>query len=193
MGGGGRGLQGGFKWTPSGTATGLHTSTKSDQSQFSAWRNDGPLATHRVSIEDLIRLCGCAGWSEFSMGAHANLYLVWTLAPVILLRQIWGQISAPWAKTSQKWWIYIMQKLLLDLIFYVPVNSFSVMSWQVYLCWTSTKLRIMCLAHGNKAVPPVRLHPTTIWSRVKHSTTELSPWYMQKPADMDLHCFQKRL
>ena len=146
-----------------------------------------------MSIEDLIRLCGCAGWSEFSMGAHANLYLVWTLAPVILLRQIWGQISAPWAKTSPKWWIYIMQKLLFDLILYVPVNSFSVMSWQVYLCWTSTKLRIMCLAHGNKAVPPVRLHPTTIWSRVKHSTTELSPWYMQKPADMDLHCFQKRL
>ena len=30
----------------------------------------------------------------------------------------------------------------------------------------------MCLAQGHNAVTPVRLEPTALWSRVKHSTTE---------------------
>ena len=30
----------------------------------------------------------------------------------------------------------------------------------------------MCLAQGHKAVPRVRLEPTTLQSQVKHSTTE---------------------
>ena len=30
----------------------------------------------------------------------------------------------------------------------------------------------MCLAQGHKAVPPVRLEPATVPSRVKHSTSE---------------------
>ena len=50
---------------------------------------------------------------------------------------------------------------LFDLILYVPVNTFSVMSGQVFLGLTSTKQRIKCLAQGHKAVPTVRLKPTT--------------------------------
>ena len=39
-------------------------------------------------------------------------------------------------------------------MFYIPVNNFSVMSGQlpVFLCWTSTKQRIKCLAHGHNTV-----------------------------------------
>ena len=49
--------------------------------------------------------------------------------------------------------------ILFDLIPYVPVNNFSVMSEQVFLGWTSTKQGLMCLAQGHIAVPTVRLEP----------------------------------
>ena len=48
---------------------------------------------------------------------------------------------------------------LFDLILYVPVNSFSVMSGRVVLGLTSAKQRIKCLAQGHYAVAPVRLKP----------------------------------
>ena len=48
--------------------------------------------------------------------------------------------------------------------------NFSVMSGRVFLGWTSTKQRITCLAQGHNTVPPVRLHPPTAESQVKHST-----------------------
>ena len=44
---------------------------------------------------------------------------------------------------------------LFDLIFYVPVNNFSVMSGRVFLGWNSTKHGLMCLAQGHNAVMPV--------------------------------------
>ena len=61
---------------------------------------------------------------------------------------------------------------LFDLILYVPVNNPSVMSGRVFLGWTSTKQGSMCLAQGHNAVRPVRLEPTVLWSRVKHSIIE---------------------
>ena len=60
----------------------------------------------------------------------------------------------------------------LDLVLYVPVNNFSVMSERVFLGWTRTKEGLMCLTQGHKAVTPVRLEPATPRSRVKHSNTE---------------------
>ena len=51
--------------------------------------------------------------------------------------------------------------VLLDLILYVPVKNFSVMSGRVFLGLTSTKQRMKCLAQGHNAVPLVRLEPTT--------------------------------
>ena len=58
-----------------------------------------------------------------------------------------------------------------NLIFYIPVNNFSVTSGRVFLGWTSTKLGLMCLAQGHNVVTPVRLKPAALQSRVKHSTT----------------------
>ena len=61
---------------------------------------------------------------------------------------------------------------LFGLILYHRVNSFSVMSGQVFLGWTSTKQRIKCLAQWHNAVPLVRLELPTPQSQVKHSTTK---------------------
>ena len=61
---------------------------------------------------------------------------------------------------------------LFDLILYVPVKSFPVMSGQVFLGLTSTKQRIKFLAEGHNTVAPMRLLPTRPQSQVKHSTTE---------------------
>ena len=61
---------------------------------------------------------------------------------------------------------------LFDLILYVPVKNFSVMSGWGFLGWTSTEQGLMCLAQGHNTVTLVRLKPTTPLSRVKHSTTE---------------------
>ena len=62
--------------------------------------------------------------------------------------------------------------LFFYLIFYVPVNNLSVRSGGVFLCWTSTKLGLTCLAQGHNAVMPVRLEPLALRSRVKDPTTE---------------------
>ena len=59
-----------------------------------------------------------------------------------------------------------------DLILYVSVNNLSVTSGRVFLGWTSTKLGLMCLAQGHKAVTLVRFEPAVLRYRVKHSTTE---------------------
>ena len=67
-------------------------------------------------------------------------------------------------------WLF---EILFDLILYVPVNIFSVMSGRVFLGWTSTKQGLTCLAQGHKTVTPVRLKPANTWSWVKHSTTAL--------------------
>ena len=51
--------------------------------------------------------------------------------------------------------------ILFDLILYVTVNNFSVMSGRVFLGCTSTKQGLMCLAQGHNAVTPVRLETAT--------------------------------
>ena len=45
-------------------------SAQSDQSLLSAWRSTGSLATHWEHSAALIRLGGCPGWPESSLGAH---------------------------------------------------------------------------------------------------------------------------
>ena len=42
------------------------------ESSLSAWRKLGSLATHWAHSEDLIRLGGCPGWSEFLLGAQSH-------------------------------------------------------------------------------------------------------------------------
>ena len=53
-----------------------------------------------------------------------------------------------------------------------PINNLSVIQGRVFLGWTSSKLGLMCLAHGHNAVTLVRLQPAAPRSPVKHSTTE---------------------
>ena len=67
--------------------------------------------------------------------------------------------------TSDFKWFFVY----FDLILYLPINNFSVMLGQVFLRWTSTKQRLICLAQRHNAVTPVRL--ATPRSPVKHSTT----------------------
>ena len=59
---------------------------------------------------------------------------------------------------------------LLD--FLRPINNLSGMWGLVVLGWTSTKLGLMCLAQGHKAVTLVKLEPVAPPSWVKRSTTE---------------------
>ena len=59
------------------------------ESSLSAWRKLWPLATHWAQAKTLIRLGGCPGWSESSLGAHAisfvlswggsYFYIIWTI------------------------------------------------------------------------------------------------------------------
>ena len=56
---------------------------------------------------------------------------------------------------------------LSDLILYVPVNNFSVMSGQV-LVLSKDK----CVLFKDTIVTPLSLKPTAPQSRVKHTTTE---------------------
>ena len=57
---------------------------------------------------------------------------------------------------------------LFELILYVPVKQFSVMSELVFLGWTNTKQGFMCLAQGHNAMMLVRHKPAT----PQNSTTE---------------------
>ena len=61
---------------------------------------------------------------------------------------------------------------LFDLILYVPVNNFSVLSGRVFLGWTRTKQGFMCLTQGHNIVTPVRLEPAPFC--LKSSTLPLS-------------------
>ena len=70
------------------------------------------------------------------------------------------------------------QFILFVLIFYVPVNKFSVMWVQVFLGGASTKQGITFLTQGHNTVPDVRLESATPPSLVKHFTTEPLHSYM---------------
>ena len=67
---------------------------------------------------------------------------------------------------------FLLWHNFFDLILYVPINNFSVMSVQVFLGWNSTKQGLMCLAQWHNAVSLKRLKPATSQSQVKDFTTE---------------------
>ena len=50
---------------------------------------------------------------------------------------------------------------LFDLVLYVPVNNFSIMTGPVFLCCTSTEQGLMCLAQGHNTVTLVRFDRAT--------------------------------
>ena len=88
------------------------------------------------------------------------------------------------------------------------INNLSVTKGHVFLGWTSTKLRSMCLAQGHNAVMWVRLEPAAPRSWVKHSTTEplrfltvtwekqqcgSASWEDSDQSDPSLHCLHEEI
>ena len=71
----------------------------------------------------------------------------------------------------KKFWMKILV-CLLDLILYVPVNTFSVMSGWFFMGWTSSKQVFMCLRQTHNAVTQMGVYQGAPWYRVKHCTTK---------------------
>ena len=61
---------------------------------------------------------------------------------------------------------------LLDLILYVPVNTFSVMSGWFFMGWSSSKQVLMCLGQTHNAVTQMGVYQGAPWYQVKHCTTK---------------------
>ena len=109
-------------------------------------------------------------WKTFcdsSCSGHSGLQSLCNSVSFVYIQPFLACLNTNFSK-----WLYWDLFCLFDFILYVPVNDLSVMSRHVFLGWTSTKLGLMCLAQGHKAVMPVRLEPTAPRSRIKHSTTE---------------------
>ena len=72
---------------------------------------------------------------------------------------------------SYNFWTKVLV-CLLDLILYVSVNTFSVMSGWFFMGWTSSKQVLMCLVQRHNAVTPMRVDQEAPWSWVKHCTSK---------------------
>ena len=77
-----------------------------------------------------------------------------------------------WVQTVCKGYqqVILVGNGLFDLILYVPVNNFSVMSGRVNLGWTSTQQGLMCLAQGHNTVTPV----TPRWPQGHNTVTPVT-------------------
>ena len=80
--------------------------------------------------------------------------------------------------------------ILFDLILYISVNSFSVMLWQIFLNWTSTKQRIKCLAQEyNTASSEARFRNPSISSQtLYHLATGLLMKNSMDPDQLASYC-----
>ena len=85
---------------------------------------------------------------------------------VIKSQPIWFNFDLPFTKNN-----YHADSAVCLLDSLRPIINLSVMWGRVVLCWTSTKLVLMCLAQGHNAVTLVKLEPAVPPSRVKLSTT----------------------
>ena len=70
---------------------------------FNTW-----LTTSIAPIKDSHHLRGCAGWWEFSMGAHANMYFLLDTGSIIMTVGLCTQI-APNATVIQDTTIYLLE------------------------------------------------------------------------------------
>ena len=71
----------------------------------------------------------------------------------------------------KQFWMKILV-CLLDLILYVPVNTFSVMSGWFFMGGTSSKQVLMCLGQTHNAVTQMGIYQGAPWYRVKQCTTK---------------------
>ena len=67
----------------------------------------------------------------------------------------------PYCAVLQDLVLVYMIVCVFGLIAYVPFNIFSIMLGWVFMCLTSTKQSIKCLAQGHNSVPQMRLEPAT--------------------------------
>ena len=61
---------------------------------------------------------------------------------------------------------------LLDFIFYVSVNTFSVMLGLFFMGCTSSKQVLMCLGQTHNTVTQMGVYQGAPWYRVKHCMTK---------------------
>ena len=111
--------------------------------------------------------------TKFVLCCSAWWYVLWTFNLSIKTLLVFASM----VKLFYPFLTWTLQSTLLLFLFVwfdslSPINNLSVIKGQVFLGWTSTKLRLLCLAQGHNAVKPVRLKTAAPWSRVKHSTTE---------------------
>ena len=100
--------------------------------------------THNLcAIENIIKACQKLQFvSKYMLGTFLNLF-----------------------------WMKILV-CLLDLIPYIPVNTFSVMSGWFFMGWTSSKQVSMCLGQTHNAVTQIGVYQGAPWNRVKHCATK---------------------
>ena len=94
----------------------------------------------------------CFVYPFFPLGATGWSVILW-------LWHCLGILACFWFYTVKQ---YDQMLYLFDLILYIPVNHFSVMSWRVFLGWTSTKQRIKSLAQEYITVSPTYLTPNQL-------------------------------
>ena len=95
----------------------------------------------------------CYAWYSLGSSSNPKIILV-KLGEIVLSLKVYIEILFVWFDSL------------------CPINNLSVIKGWAFLGWTSTKLGLMCLAHGHKAVTPMRLKPAAPRSWVKHSTIE---------------------
>ena len=105
-----------------------------------------------------------AVWQVYTQACLCRL--VWAFAGRVY--HIVGDLM-PWLKYTCSLWdtrsvvpVVGWVEFLFDLILYVPVSTFSIMSGWVFLSLINTKKGLMCLSQGNNALPPVRLEPAPL-------------------------------
>ena len=141
-------------------------------------------------------LCICAGWSEPLHVAHTTLLEISCRGSIMLLvlkryldalqSRLIETVLLSTHKICFNWVIRILilcyalfiKCLSTDSLAEVSVvcliwfDNFSVMSGQIFLCWTNIKQGLMWLAQGHNPVTQMRLEPAIGQSRDMHSTTE---------------------
>ena len=81
----------------------VHPATTQDQSSLSVWIKLGSLATHPLNaMKTLIRLGGCPGWSESSLGAQVIL-LVLSCTEIISWFISWKLCGQVGDRTQDPW------------------------------------------------------------------------------------------
>ena len=154
---------------PAKTQTSLGIRTVWSESSLSAWRKFGPLATvpTESTAKTLIRLGGCPGWSESSLGAHS---LCWFchVAAHFLFKHLLLTISWRYENDYLCLWLILkcsFAKFSYSVLFIWLFSLFFEIKmaheWIPYLTQSMTKLTKW---HVRPAKPQISLCICPVWS-----------------------------